>query len=93
MKRFRRLALFIAMHVPLGRFGARLMAFGLGASSYAEQPAEDSPCRCSVERVGDQFRWHAVIDEFTCDACRALDGRVFREGEIPFPPLHLKLDP
>lgn len=37
MSRLRRIALWIAMHVPLGGLNPHLMAFGLGASGYKEE--------------------------------------------------------
>ncbi|RRN80390.1 phage head morphogenesis protein [Pseudoxanthomonas sp. SGD-10] len=34
------------------------------------------------------YRWVSTLDGRTTETCRALDGRVFKVGEGPLPPLH-----
>lgn len=35
-----------------------------------------------------RYRWRAVMDADTCDACAALDGQVIAATQGPYPPLH-----
>lgn len=35
------------------------------------------------------YRWVSVLDSRTSAECRALDGRVFKLGEGPLPPIHM----
>lgn len=35
------------------------------------------------------YRWVSTLDSKTTDACQSLDGRVFKQGEGPLPPIHI----
>lgn len=40
--------------------------------------------------VFEKYRWVSVIDSGTTDICRSRNGRVYRYGEGPMPPAHIR---
>jgi SPP1 gp7 family putative phage head morphogenesis protein len=56
------------------------------ATDAASQAAEDFAVQNPA--VFLRYRWHAVMDEDTCDACATLDGQVIAATQGPYPPLH-----
>lgn len=54
---------------------------------------EETRCRAQAFLEDhDTYIYHAVMDEYTCDDCRNLNGRTFRKDEavigINLPPMH-----
>lgn len=84
------------MHVPSGMMVERwhrTSRYKARSEAEAElirklQAVETHACRCIVVAEGVLYRWVAIIDAETCEACRALHDRVFQKGELPMPPLH-----
>lgn len=40
------------------------------------------------QNPGKSFRWNSENDKRTCSACSSKSGKIYKDGEVEFPPLH-----